>query len=332
MQQVQIREPEAGQRLDKFLKKLLAQAPPSFLYRMLRKKNIVLNGAKAEGKEKLQAGDTITLFLSEETIEKFQKPPVDDALLRQRYPCIPLEILYESDDLLVINKPAGMLSQKSSAKDISANEYIIGYLLQSKAVKADALSTFRPSVVNRLDRNTSGALAAGKTLKGLQEMSRQFKEHKLGKYYRCLVSGSVTQSQTMSGWLKKDPKTNQVTITEKQPAANAGAAAEGKERESRLIRTAIRPLEQYDGFTLLEVQLLTGRSHQIRAHLAHLGHPIVGDPKYGDDAVNERFRKRCGIRFQLLHSCRMELLDGTVIEAPLPEAFRQAIREVQSKT
>ncbi len=329
MQQVQIREQEAGQRLDKFLKKFLAQAPSSFLYRMLRKKNIVLNGTKAEGKEKLQTGDTVTFFLSQETMEKFQKPPADERALQRRYPYIPLEILYESTDFLVINKPAGMLSQKAAATDLSANEYIIGYLLHSGAVKADELVTFCPSVVNRLDRNTSGALAAGKTLKGLQEMSRCLKERQLGKYYRCLVSGAVTQAQTLCAWLEKDAAGNQVTITDKPSDAATGAKAEGNKGESRLIRTAIRPLEHYHSFTLLEVQLLTGRSHQIRAHLAHLGHPIVGDPKYGNAAVNKRFRKRCGIRFQLLHSCRMELLDGTVIEAPLPEAFRRAIREVQ---
>lgn len=319
MQQYQIRENEAGQRLDKYLKKLLNQAPGSFLYKMLRKKNIVLNEKKADGSEKLKSGDKVTLFLSQETIEKFQKPLDSEKLSAAKYPVTRLEILYESQDFLVINKPAGMLSQKAKPDDISANEYIIGYLLDTKAITEGELATFSPSVVNRLDRNTPGILAAGKTLKGLQQMSQMLKQRELGKYYGCLAVGEIRKEYTLRGWLQKDDKTNRVVITKEE------------KKGSVPICTVLRPQKGFDGFTLLEVQLVTGRSHQIRAHLASVGHPIVGDPKYGDLDINRRFRENCGIHSQLLYACRMELPDQTVVKAPLPKSFQRAMKEIQRK-
>ncbi len=319
MRQYQIRENEAGQRLDKYLKKLLNQAPSSFLYKMLRKKNIVLNEKKADGGEKLNVGDTVTLFLSQETIEKFQRPMKAEGDPFVKYPVANLEILYESKDFLVINKPAGMLSQKAKPDDISANEYIIGYLLDTKAITREELATFTPSVVNRLDRNTSGILAAGKTMKGLQQMSHMLKQRELGKYYGCLAVGEIRKEQTLTDWLKKDEGTNRVVVTKE--------AEEG----SVPIRTILHPQKIISGFTLLNVQLITGRSHQIRAHLASLGHPIVGDPKYGNPDVNRRFRESCHIHSQLLYACQMELPDQTVINAPLPKSFQRAITEIQRK-
>lgn len=319
MQQYQIRENEAGQRLDKYLKKLLNQAPGSFLYKMLRKKNIVLNEKKADGSEKLKSGDTVTLFLSQETMEKFQKPLEQKKRSAAKYPLTKLEILYESQDFLVINKPAGMLSQKAKPEDISANEYIIGYLIDTKAITREDLATFSPSVVNRLDRNTPGILVAGKTLKGLQQMSLMLKQRELGKYYGCLAAGEIREEHTLHGWLKKDDRTNRVMITEKEETGSAP------------ICTILHPQQIFSGFTLLEVQLVTGRSHQIRAHLAAMGHPIVGDPKYGDPDINRRFRERCRIHSQLLYACRMELPDHTVVKAPLPDSFRRAMKEIQRK-
>lgn len=316
MKSFQINNNEAGQRFDKYLKKLLSQASGSFVYKMLRKKNITLNGKKADGSEKLNAGDAVKLFLSDETFEKFTAGPAVS------YPERKLDIVYENDDLLIINKPVGMLSQKAEPADISANEYIIGYLLKSGAISMEELNTFRPSVCNRLDRNTSGLLIAGKSLKGLQDMSEQLKSRSMEKYYRCLVKGTVTKSQMVEGWLWKDEKNNQVHIfSEERP-------------ESKYIKTGYEPVQCFsrtvgdgtESYTLLEVHLITGRSHQIRAHLASIGHPIVGDSKYGDKKVNALFAKQLGIHFQLLHAYRMKFADGIEeVKAPLPKAFQQAI-------
>lgn len=313
MQIWEIKENEAGQRLDKYLKKCLPQAPSGFLYKMLRKKNIILNGRKTDGSEKLYAKDQLKIFLSDETISKFSKEVMDMEALQSQYPVTALTVLHEDKDILIINKPAGMLSQKACPADISANEYIIGYLLREGAISPEELSTFKPSVCNRLDRNTSGILIAGKTLRGLQHMAEQLKEHSLGKYYCCLVQGAVTKEQEITGWLTKDKKSNKVTIS---PTEQEGAS---------FIKTGYRPLRQAGAYTLLEVHLYTGRSHQIRAHLASKGHPIVGDLKYGNPTVNEIFRKNCNIRGQLLHACRMEFADGRVVKAPLPENFQKAL-------
>lgn len=319
MQLFEIRENEAGQRLDKYLKKKFSQAPNSFLYKMLRKKNIVLNGKKADGSVKLAISDQVKVFLSDETIEKFSGSSPDSGQTATKYPVTELDILYEDKDILVINKPAGMLSQKAGPDDISANEYIIGYLLMSHAVTPEELKTFRPSVCNRLDRNTTGILIAGKTLAGLQSMAEQLKQRKLSKFYCCLVKGAVTEEKEISGWLTKNEASNRVTISGKETPG------------SSYIRTGYRPMEELGEYTLLEVDLITGRSHQIRAHLASIGHPIVGDMKYGNSAVNEEFRKKCGVKEQLLHACRMELGDGTVLEAPLPEKFERAIEYARKK-
>ena len=200
MQEIQIAANEAGQRLDKLLAKYLSEAPKSFLYKMLRKKNIVLNGKKASGNEKLVAGDSVKLFLSDETIQKFSR---EITVCKSN---TKLDILYEDDDILLVNKPAGMLSQKAEAKDISLVEHLISYLLESGQLTRENLKSFKPSICNRLDRNTSGLVVCGKSLKGLQTMGQLFKERTLKKYYRCIVAGNVTEKQYVKGYLIKDEK------------------------------------------------------------------------------------------------------------------------------
>ena len=312
MKEFQIGNNEAGQRLDKYLHKLLPQAGNSFLYKMLRKKNIVLNHKKAAGNDRIACGDLVTLFLSVETFDKFSagQPVPADAPAGTDTAGMP-DILYEDSHILAINKPAGMLSQKASPGDISANELIIRYLLDSGQITEQQLRTFRPSVCNRLDRNTSGILTAGKTLEGLQSMAAQLRDHSMEKYYCCIVQGNLTQPGQLKGWLIKDHSGNKVRISDtEQP-------------DSRYIETWYRPLRQYDGYTFLEVRLMTGRSH-IRAHLASAGHAIVGDPGYGDASVNRLFFRHAAVTRQLLHARRVVLKDRVGITAPLPDDFLRA--------
>lgn len=312
MKEIVINENEAGQRLDKFLGKLLKEAPASFYYKMLRKKNIVLNGKKATGNEKLTAGDSIKLFLSDETFEKFAgKRQTND--LAASVPNIALEIVYEDHDVLAINKPAGMLSQKAKKEDISANEYILQYLLESGTITRESLHTFKPSVCNRLDRNTSGILVAGKTLNGLQQMSKAFRERSMEKYYLAIVAGHISKPRRIEGFLKKDGVNNQVTILS-EPSNDA-----------KPIITEYRPLKLIGQVTLLEVHLITGRSHQIRAHLASIGHSVIGDTKYGNPRLNREFLKNAGVTHQLLHAYRLFLADGTKIQADAPKEFERAL-------
>lgn len=317
MQLIIVKENEKGQRLDKLLSKYLNRAPKSFLYKMLRKKNITLNGARAEGAEQLRCGDEIRLFLSDETIEKFREN-VKAAIVE-----VEPEIIYEDEKLLFLNKPAGILSQKAKETDTSMVEILISYLLKKGELTQKQLESFRPSICNRLDRNTTGLLAAGKTLSALQMLSQQFKERTLGKYYLCIVKGEI-QAATLEGYLCKDEKTNIVAIR-KKPASP----------EDLMIRTSYQPLASNGKLTLLRVKLITGRTHQIRAHLASVGHPIIGDPKYGEKRTNHSYDSAYQISAQLLHSyelCFPELcgefsyLSGKSFTAPLPEPFLRLIR------
>lgn len=289
MKEFIIGENEAGQRFDKYLTKLLKEAPKSFFYKMLRKKNITLNGKKADGTEKLKSGDEIRLFLSDETYEKF----AGKARPKEKFPTAKLNIVYEDSNVIFINKPAGMLSQKSVPSDVSLNEYLLGYLEKSGQWKQEESKAFRPSVCNRLDRNTSGMVICGKSMAGLQQMSALLKDRSLHKYYLCLVKGAMTEGQHLEGYLLKNESTNQVQILKEE--------AEGAFH----IITEYEPLYTEGEATLLKVTLVTGKSHQIRAHLASIGHPIIGDPKYGERKVNAFFRETHGIKNQMLHAWKL---------------------------
>ncbi len=314
MKTLMVTEKEAGQRLDKLLAKYLNLAGRGFIYKMLRKKNITVNGKKCDGSEKLSEGDEIKLFLSEETLQKFSQIQV------QKVRDIQLSVIYEDAHILLINKPSGMLSQKAKEGDESLVEYVIDYLLKNGDLSKEDLATFRPSVCNRLDRNTSGLVAAGKSLPGLQILSEVFRDRSLHKYYYCVVKGALKGKKTINGFLLKDEKTNQVKIFKDQVW------------DSQPIITTYEPVSVFDNYTLLKVTLVTGRTHQIRAHLSSIGYPLVGDGKYGDAGVNEEARRRFGIRYQMLHSFQMQFpdlpeplsyLSGRLFTAPLPEEFKR---------
>ena len=318
MKQITVSQNEAGQRLDKLLLKYLNEAPKSFIYKMLRKKNIILNGKKATGNEKTALGDEVKLFLSDETLLKFSNVQIADTTTA-------LEVIYEDEHLLVINKPCGMLSQKAVASDSSLVEHLISYLLKEGAITRESLQGFRPSICNRLDRNTSGIVVAGKSLTGLQQMAALFKERSLHKFYWCIVIGEITEKQHIEGYLVKDRRRNQVTVSKVKSSDDA-----------LLIKTAYTPLSTSAGLTLLEVKLITGRSHQIRAHLAAIGHPILGDTKYGNADTNRIYRERYGLKSQLLHSCRLTMpelkgelsyLSGRVFLAKPPRQFERIVKE-----
>lgn len=318
MQSLTVSKNEAGQRMDKLLSKYLNLAGKSFLYKMMRKKNITLNGKKCDGSEKLQEGDEIKLFLSDETIDKFSEVKLPS--VKQ----VSLKIIYEDENILLVNKPAGMLSQKARETDESLVEYILDYLLKSGQITPEQLKSFRPSVCNRLDRNTSGLVVAGKSLAGLQIMSAVFKDRSIHKYYQCVVKGQVREKQVIAGFLAKNGDSNRVKI---YPAETAGAAP---------VMTEYEPLSRTEEYTLLRVTLITGRTHQIRAHLASIGHPILGDYKYGDKQTNETVKNLYHINSQMLHSFQivfpelpdpLAYLSGNTYTAPLPVTFSRICRD-----
>lgn len=332
MKEIIIKENEAGQRLDKFLKKYLSEAPASFIYKMLRKKNIVLNTKKASGNEHLTQGDSVKLFLSDETIEKFS--------VRETLTCHTksekLDIIYEDEHVLLINKKAGVLSQKARKEDVSLVEYVTDYLVQSGKITKDDLRTFHPAVCNRLDRNTSGLIVAGKSLAGLQTMAELFKKRTLKKYYLCFVKGRITRPEHICGFLKKDERTNKVQIIQERDLHEGKGGKKCKMDDFLPIETEYIPVAWNEKLTLLKVHLITGRTHQIRAHLASTGHPLLGDYKYGEKCWNDEYKKRYRIESQMLHAYQLELpavegalsgLSNQTFTAPVPEQFWQLIKE-----
>ncbi len=314
---------EAGQRLDKYLKKILPNASSGFLYKMLRKKNITCNKAKMTGREQVKKGDKIQVFFSEETLQKFMQDPevlkVEYELLKG-LPMKGIQVVYEDEDILVANKPYNMLSQKAKENDFSANEYLLGYLIRSGSLEREDFTSFRPSVCNRLDRNTTGLLLMGKSLKGSQMLSQALKDRTIRKFYRTLVVGEVKERAHLSGYLRKDERTNKVEILNSDVETSPDNPHEG-EQSASYIETAYEPVAYRDGVTELEIHLITGRTHQIRAHLASIGHPIIGDMKYGDEKVNHDYYEAYHVTHQLLHAFRLEFPDGRVFMASLPKLF-----------
>lgn len=338
MQRFIIGRNEAGQRFDKYLHKVLKEAPAGFLYKMLRKKNITLNGKKASGNEILKEQDEISMFFSQETFTKFsgmaQESPSKEAPSKEGISCKGIRefrtayeslrqvtIIYEDRDVLILNKPLNVLSQKDTPDSLSVNEWLIGYLLSTGQLKEEELNTFRPSVVNRLDRNTTGLLICGKSLFGLQRMSECVRERTVDKYYLTVVCGKYTRNQDFDGFLWKDTASNKVSFLKEETEIPASLKDSG---EVYPVKTGFRPCRHEGELSLISVLLYTGKTHQIRAHLSSMGFPILGDPKYGSKKMNQKY----GEKEQLLHAYCLHFpelenmnISGKTVYAPIPETF-----------
>lgn len=341
----QITNREAGQRLDRYLCKLLPMAGTGFLHKMLRKKNITLNGKKAEGHEKLTAGDQIALYFAQETLHKFMgHQPLEAAetsaaskisatgeylAAYKAYPGI--KIIYENTHILLADKPVGILTQKAAPSDRSLNEWLIGYLLTQGEITEAELAACRPSVCNRLDRNTSGIVLCAKSVQGAQLFSSLLQNRTLHKYYQLYVKGILLDAQVIEGFLTKDNKRNKVSIQTHLQAEDSLS-----NKEASYIKTSYRPLKIEADKTLLEVELITGKPHQIRAHLAAIGHPLLGDYKYGDKEWNDYYKKTCQIHAQLLHAYKVifpdleppfEDISGKTFQTGMPPLFDRASKQ-----
>lgn len=314
MKEIRVTQNEAQQRMDRFLKKYISEASTGFIYKMLRKKRIKLNGAKVTPNTMLKVGDVIQMYLSEDTIENF-KGHYQTVMAEGT-----IDVVYEDENLLLVNKPKGLLVHGDSReKNDTLINRVYYYLNQKGIFNPLEENTFSPACCNRLDRNTSGIVIVAKNYPSLQAINAMMKENKIKKKYLALVRGKVLQEKELKGYLFKDTKSNKVKVLFQE------------QKGARFIHTKYKPLKYYQGFSLLEIDLITGRSHQIRAHLASEGFPIVGDYKYGNLQVNKEFPQ---LDSQFLHAylikftnCSKDLsyLEGKSFIADLSEDLKRII-------
>ncbi len=279
MKSVIIGENEAGQRLDKFLQKSF-KIPTSLMYKYFRKKRIKLNGKKCEGNAMLSLGDKLELYINDELLETKEKSVGSNT---------DIDIVYEDENILIMDKPAGLLCHGEGEQD-SLVRRMTAYLINKGEYIPEKELSFSPALCNRLDRNTAGLLIGAKNAQALREINEKIREDKIKKYYMCLVWGEPKVKQgILESNLTKDEKINKVTLSDKPTAA------------SRAVRTGYRVLKSNGQMSLLEVELFTGRPHQIRAQLAAAGNPLVGDNKYGDREKN----RRTEFEYQALYSYKI---------------------------
>ena len=286
MRIITVNKNDAGQRLDKFLSKAVKGLPTSMMYKLIRTKKIKVNRKRTEQKYILVEGDEIQLFIKEEF---FDSPEKDMGALERIVP--KLNILYEDENIMLLNKRPGVLvHEDSEAGENTLIMHVKAYLCQKGEYDPYTEQSFAPALCNRIDRNTGGIVIAAKNAEALRVMNEKIKNDELTKTYLCLVHGVPKKRSTeLRGYLRKDSKNNTVEVRDNEfPGA-------------KQIITRYRVLEAYGDSALLEVDLITGRTHQIRAHMSHVGHPLVGDGKYG---VNRDERAK-GYKYQALYAYKL---------------------------
>ena len=315
MREIRIRNEESGQRLDKFLSRYLPEASSGFLYKMLRKKNITVNREKADGNRLLQEGDCVTLFFSEETIARFQDVASHPDEASAARPLDARQIVHEDAQVLIVNKPAGMLSQRATGKEQTLTEAILAYLEETRGWDAAQWRLYKPGPINRLDRNTSGLVVVPLSLAAAQTLAGWFRDRALRKEYLTFVHGRWERESVQKAWLRRagDERVSRVVFAPEEGAVPI-------EMHCRLLASSSGKEEA----SLLSVDLKTGKTHQIRAHLQALGNPVFGDPKYGTiQTPADRSLHR-----QALHAWRLTFpqtegvlaaLSGKQVCAPLPD-------------
>ena len=316
---IEIGPNEAGQRLDKFLRKLLKDVPLSAIFKALRKKDIRVNGKKQNEKYFLEEGDIVE-------IKYIQSNREDKKDKYKKVSCKDLKICFEDDNILILEKWPGVLvhSDSNESKKPTLTDYALSYLVEKGAYKPDKEITFTPAACNRLDRNTSGMVVFGKSFDGLKCINEAIREDEIKKYYYTLVKGKVEDGR-YEAYILKDMENNISEIYD-EPVDG------GKK-----IITEVKNIETNGAYSFLEIHLVTGRSHQIRAHLAHLGCPIIGDSKYGDRKLNSFFENKYGLNYQYLYAYKLNFrnmkdklnyLKNKTVAVALPPLFKKIKSDV----
>ena len=301
MREFVINSSENGLTLEKYVFKVLKTAPMSFVYKLFRKKDIKVNGHHQDKKYRLVTDDVVAIYITDQQFEEFEKDKALNPNLK-----IKDWIIYEDNNVLFINKPRGLLVQKSSPNDESLDQLVVEYLMATNQYDPNKEKGFVPGPAHRLDRNTSGLVAFGKNHDSLNLLFELFKNHDLiNKHYLALVVGQVEKEKdTIDAPLLKDEENNLVRVS----------------KNGKTAKTVYKLLKRYKDYSLLDVTLLTGRTHQIRVHMAYINHPIVGDSKYGNFEVNKLFKQQFGFSSQFLHAYKMGFGD-------LPESLSNLSRK-----
>lgn len=307
MKEFIITENDANQRADKFLTKTFKNLPTSLMYKAFRKKDIKLNKKRCHPEYKLQNGDILNIYIKDEFLQNivksydFMKAPTK------------LDIIYEDDNLLLVNKKPGLLCHPDENYHFdSLIARVQHYLFDKNEFNPKNENSFSPSLVNRIDRNTGGIVIIAKNANSLRILNSKLKNREIKKFYVCVVNGKLKKKQdTLVAYLEKNESKNKVFIS-KNPTKN-----------SKIIKTKYEIISENKNFSLLNVELLTGRTHQIRAHLAFIGHPLLGDSKYGINKIN----RETHYKYQALYSYKLkfnfstpsdqlEYLNGKAFTAP----------------
>lgn len=295
MKSFTVNQNDAGQRLDRFLSKACPALSQGLVFKLLRKKDIKVNGKRAEGSFRLSAGDTVSVYVADALLQQPKKPAFTEAGGA-------LDILYEDENILLVDKPVGLVVHEDNE---NTPDTLIGriksYLLQKGEYRPDEENSFAPSLCNRIDRNTGGIVIAAKNAESLRVLNQKIRDRELTKLYLCAVRGTPEPREaTKTAFLFKNERENRVIISERKTPRN------------RTIVTKYRVLESCGGNSLLEIELITGRTHQIRAHMAYLGYPLLGDGKYGDNRLN----RSENFRVQALYSYKLQFrfrTDGGIL-------------------
>lgn len=307
---------EANQRLDKFCRKLCKDVPLSAIYRGIRKGDIKVNGKKGKEKYVLQEGDIVDIKNLEYSSEKKTFNKVEKNKMK---------ITYEDENILLVEKWPGILVHSDkNIGEITLTDHVLSYLDEKGDYRKEEELTFRPSPCNRLDKSTSGIVIFGKNFVATKDINEMLRDRRIDKYYVALVRGRIKDG-LYEAYISKNPKTNESKVTH------------NREGDGKKIAMEVKLLESVGIYSFIEIKLLTGRSHQIRAHLSYLGNAIIGDPKYGEKKENDYFYNKYGLNYQFLYSYKLifrncteklSYLENKTIAESLPPIFKKIKKDV----
>jgi 23S rRNA pseudouridine955/2504/2580 synthase len=313
---------DAKQRVDKYLKKFLNDAPLSFIYKLIRKKDVKVNGIKVKENYILQLNDVLEVYLKADVLKGLSSSKEVKESVKQ------FRVIFEDENVLIVSKPMGLsVHGDELSREYNLSNQVLSYLIKKGEYHPAADIGFTPALAHRIDRNTSGLVIFGKNLESLQILTKLFKDRVgIDKHYLTLVYGQIDKLIEINAPLSKDEKSKEVRVDF---------------TNGELAKSIVTPLFHNRDYSLVDVQIITGKTHQIRVHLAHIKHPSVGDAKYGDFARNKYFNEEFNWKFQFLHAYKLRFsgingklayLNNKIIVDKLPDDKAKIVKKIFNKT